>query len=200
MVFLKLSFYCLHSSWKYQHFWIEKSILKTLFSIQKCWYFSYFSTKTNFVVRIRSTLMLSRRNKHIRIHYECPYRMGKSHPKGRNSNQRWGLQSPWLKFLPWGWDFSILHGLAHDGFFFPPLRGLFLGPAGLFEIEVSHMGKTPKVGEKYLSDIHFNLDLWNFELLSYGQKGLLFIKRVMMMSSGLTTHQPMRVICIKMVN
>ena len=22
----------------------------------------------------------------------------------------------WLKFLPQGWDFPILHGLAHDGF------------------------------------------------------------------------------------
>ena len=28
-----------------------------------------------------------------------------------------------------GWDFPILHGLSHDGFFSSTLSGLFLGPA-----------------------------------------------------------------------
>ena len=57
-------------------------------------------------------------SKIITIHHECPCRIGKSHSKGQNFYQGRGLLSPWLKFLPWGWDFPILHGLAHDGLFF----------------------------------------------------------------------------------
>ena len=76
--------------------------------------------------------MLPYAQKIIRIHRECPCKIGKSHPGGRNFEQGRGLPSPWLKFLPRGLDFPILHGLAHGGLFFlPPLSGLFLEPAGL---------------------------------------------------------------------
>ena len=54
----------------------------------------------------------------IRVHHECPCRIGKSHPRGRNFNKGLGLLSPWLKFLPEGFYFPILHALGHDGFFF----------------------------------------------------------------------------------
>ena len=37
-------------------------------------------------------------------------RIGKSHPRGRNFNL--GKPHPWLKFLPLGWEFLILHGLS----------------------------------------------------------------------------------------
>ena len=46
----------------------------------------------------------------ITIHHECPCRIEISQPRGRNFNQ--------VIFRPWGWDFSILHGQAHDGLFF----------------------------------------------------------------------------------
>ena len=50
-------------------------------------------------------------------------------PEGRNFNQGRGLPSSWLKFLPLGWDFLSCMD-THDRFFsFPPLSGLFLGPA-----------------------------------------------------------------------
>ena len=39
-----------------------------------------------------------------------PYRIGKSHPWVRNFNHGLGKPCPWLKFLPIGWDFPILHG------------------------------------------------------------------------------------------
>ena len=38
------------------------------------------------------------------------YRIGKSHPGGRKFNQGLGKPRPWLKFLPLGGDFPILHG------------------------------------------------------------------------------------------
>ena len=57
-------------------------------------------------------------SKIITIHHECPCRIGKSHPRGRNFYQGRGFPRPWLKFRPRGWDLPILHGLAHDGLFF----------------------------------------------------------------------------------
>ena len=81
--------------------------------------------------------------KNMKIHQKCPYRTGKSHPRDRNFNQGRVLPSSWLKYLPRGRDFPLLHGLAHDGFFFSSLSGLFLHvrPAWSRETEVSHMGK-----------------------------------------------------------
>ena len=48
---------------------------------------------------------LKKKVKIITIHYECPCRIGKSHPRGRNFYQGRGLPSPWLKFGPRGWNF-----------------------------------------------------------------------------------------------
>ena len=42
--------------------------------------------------------------------WASPCRIGKSHPRGRSFNQGRGKPRPWLKFLPLGWDFPILHG------------------------------------------------------------------------------------------
>ena len=84
-------------------------------------------------------------SKNIRIDHECPCRTRKSHPRGRNFNQ-----GPWLKFLPLGWDFPILHGHSWWIFFLPllsglflfllPVSGLFLGP--MWDRNFSH-GQTP---------------------------------------------------------
>ena len=42
-------------------------------------------------------------------------------PEGLEFQPGRGLPSPWMKLQPQGWDFPILHGLAHDGFFFSHL-------------------------------------------------------------------------------
>ena len=58
------------------------------------------------------------RNKNMANRHECPCRIGKSHPRGRNFIQGRGLPRPWLKFRSRRWDFPILHGLVLDDLFF----------------------------------------------------------------------------------
>ena len=92
----------------------------------------------------------------IRIHHECPCRIGKSHPRGGNFNQGQG----WLKSLPGGWNFPILHGLAHDGFS-PTFKRIIPRTSRCTswscKIGVSHMGKKPssfrKRWEKIVSQV-----------------------------------------------
>ena len=67
----------------------------------------------------------------IRIHHECSCRIWKSHLRGRNFNQgrafkpTEALLSPWLKFRHQGWDFTILHELAHDRLLLSHFSGNF---------------------------------------------------------------------------
>ena len=53
----------------------------------------------------------------IRIHHECPCRIRKSHPRGRTSNQGWGLLSLWLNSYPEGEiSLSCMDWLKTDSF------------------------------------------------------------------------------------
>ena len=73
------------------------------------------------LIRSNHNICFLREIINVRIHRECPCRIGKFHPRGKTFNQNRGL-----RFLSRGWDFPILYRLADDGFFFPPLSGLFL--------------------------------------------------------------------------
>ena len=78
----------------------------------------------------------------MRIHHECPCRIGKSHPRGRNFNQGRGLPSPWIPTPRMRFSYPAWIGFWCF-FFLPPLSGLFLGPVWSCNIEVSHMGEKP---------------------------------------------------------